>query len=87
MTGKLLRIIGGVGAAVATASVLGAVVIAGGGESDGKRPDRSALPLSEVVLPADEHGLERPSRQRSERRQCGGQCGVLWHERRRRRFD
>ena len=31
----------------------GAVVIAGGGESDGKRPDRSALPLSEVVLPAD----------------------------------
>ena len=54
MTGNLLRIIGGVG--VATASVLGAVVIAGGGESDGKRPDRSTLPLSEVVLPADSTG-------------------------------
>jgi len=54
MTGNLLRIIGGVG--VATASVLGAVVIAGGGESDGNRAERSPLPLSEVVLPADSTG-------------------------------
>jgi hypothetical protein len=63
MTGHLLRIIGGVGATIATASVVGTVVIAGGGANDSKGPaDRSALPLSEVVLPASSRGSDPSDR-------------------------